>query len=403
MSWWSGSSRQLTAQGERVWVAPATSEDVAAYREAVGLSRRRIGRWNPVNAADLEWHLMRQSPEHRTFLIHALDPAGSHGIVGKVNVTNVVRGRFDSGTLGYDAYDPYAGRGLFAEGLRLVIGLAFSPMPDGMGLHRVEANVRPGNERSAGLLRSLGFRREGTVRRMLRLDGPDGQLWRDHDMHALTIEEWPGTPYSPHQPARLAVLVNGLPGSGKSTLAGALAAELGIPLYSKDVVKETLYDFLPAALQKATGGSGGGGSPLGPGASEVLWALLAHSPVGGVVESFFWPTDASLVEAGLRRAGFEPDLVAQVWCDVPAALARQRYEQRVADGSRHPVHGDVIGAHETWPTGLQDARPAGIGRLITADTREPIDARRVTAIALRCKAIAVGHMERDSPGPSDPR
>ncbi|MFC6714602.1 GNAT family N-acetyltransferase [Branchiibius cervicis] len=324
MSWWSGPGTQLTAQGERVRVAPAATADVPAYREAVRLSKERIGRWNPVNAADLEWHLTRQSPEHRTFLIHALDPAGSHGIVGKVNVTNVVRGRFDSGTLGYDAYDPYAGRGLFAEGLRLVVGLALTAMPDGMGLHRVEANVRPGNERSAGLLRSLGFRREGTVRRMLRLDGPDGQLWRDHDMHALTVEEWPGTPYPPHQPERLAVLVDSSLGT---QFAHRLSQELGVPLFDQSLIPQP----------------------------EVLLAVLSASPVGAVVLGA-----DRLADEQLQAAGYDP--------------ART---PRIGPGS-----GPVVD--------------------LGVDPAKPIDARRVTAMALRCKAVSVGQMERDSPGSSDP-
>lgn len=293
-------------------VAPATTADVPAYREAIRLSRERIGQWNPVNAGDLEWHLTRQSPEHRTFLIHALDPAGSHGIVGKVNVTNVVRGRFDSGTLGYDAYDPYAGRGLFGEGLRLVVGLALTPMPDGMGLHRVEANVRPGNERSAGLLRSLGFRREGTVRRMLRLDGPDGQAWRDHDMHALTIEEWPGTPYAPHQPERLAVLVDS---SLDVEVAHRLSQELGVPLLDQQV--------LPWP--------------------DVVRSVMAASPLGAVVYGNALPGSADL-----RQAGFDP---ARTAC---------------------------VGAQPRQSPAVQ------------VDVTRMIDARRIAAIALRCKAIAVG-------------
>ena len=40
------------------------------------------------------------------------------------------------------------------------------------------------------------------------------------------------------------VLVAGWPGSGKTTLAAALATELGLPLLSKDEIKEALMDGL---------------------------------------------------------------------------------------------------------------------------------------------------------------
>ena len=42
------------------------------------------------------------------------------------------------------------------------------------------------------------------------------------------------------------VLVSGLPGTGKSTLAPPLAEALGLRCFSKDVIKEALWDALGA-------------------------------------------------------------------------------------------------------------------------------------------------------------
>ena len=136
--------RPLRADGERVWVASATEADVDPYIRATLQSSRRLREWNPVDPYGLPSLLRAASGYHRTLLIHARHSEGDHDLVGKVNVTNVVRGRALGGTLGYDAFDPYAGRGLFAEGLRLVVDVAFTQEPRGMGLHRLEANVQPG-------------------------------------------------------------------------------------------------------------------------------------------------------------------------------------------------------------------------------------------------------------------
>jgi len=45
----------------------------------------------------------------------------------------------------------------------------------------------------------------------------------------------------------------------------------------------------------------------------ALWALLADSPVGGVVEGWFRPDDIPLVVDGLRRCGLDPATVFEVW------------------------------------------------------------------------------------------
>jgi ribosomal-protein-alanine N-acetyltransferase len=68
------------------------------------------------------------------------------------------------------------------EGLALVIAHAFGRMK----LHRLEANIQPGNIRSVRLVKRLGFKREGLSPRYLKIAG----RWRDHERWALLAEEY---------------------------------------------------------------------------------------------------------------------------------------------------------------------------------------------------------------------
>ena len=202
--------RPFTATGERVEVRPPSPADIEAYAAAVTLSERRLADFAMPDPHNLPLVLDNQSPTYRTFMVHALEPEGSHGLVGRINVANVVGGAFRSATVGYDSYDPYAGRGLFAEGLRLALDLVFADQPQGMGLHRVEANIQPANHRSAGLVRSLGFVHEGFSRDFLHLPGLDGRRdWRDHDRFTMLSTDWPAVPYRPHGHRRIACVVTG--------------------------------------------------------------------------------------------------------------------------------------------------------------------------------------------------
>lgn len=103
-------------------------------------------------------------------------------LTGVININNIVRHASLSGQLGYYAFAPHAGNGLMREGLALVIACAFREL----GLHRLEANIQPGNRRSIALVEGLGFRREGRARRFLKI----GNRWRDHDRWALLKEDW---------------------------------------------------------------------------------------------------------------------------------------------------------------------------------------------------------------------
>jgi ribosomal-protein-alanine N-acetyltransferase len=111
----------------------------------------------------------------------AREKAGG-GIVGIVNVSEIVRGALQSAYLGYYGMAAFQGRGMMREALALVLDEAFGVM----GLHRLEANIQPGNGPSRALAQRLGFRQEGFSPRYLRIGGE----WRDHERWAILCDEW---------------------------------------------------------------------------------------------------------------------------------------------------------------------------------------------------------------------
>lgn len=107
-------------------------------------------------------------------------PEGSAEIAGVINVSEIVRGAFQSAYLGYYAFEPFAGTGLMCLGMQKVIRHCFGELK----LHRLEANIQPENLRSIALVRKLGFQREGYSPRYLKVCG----RWRDHERWALLAD-----------------------------------------------------------------------------------------------------------------------------------------------------------------------------------------------------------------------
>lgn len=102
-------------------------------------------------------------------------------MLGVYAISQIVRGNFKNAYLGYYAFEPFAAQGYMSEGMRLVFRYAF----DGLRLHRLQANVQPGNERSIALLRATGWREEGYAQRYLKIGG----RWRDHLMFAIVAQD----------------------------------------------------------------------------------------------------------------------------------------------------------------------------------------------------------------------
>ncbi len=103
------------------------------------------------------------------------DPAK---VIGTVHFSNVLRGAFQSATLGFALAQAYEGQALMNEALRTAIAEMFSPR---VNLHRIQAAFRPENWRSGEVLRRLGFADEGVAPDYLYIDGS----WRVHRIVSL--------------------------------------------------------------------------------------------------------------------------------------------------------------------------------------------------------------------------
>ncbi|BBN83141.1 ribosomal-protein-alanine N-acetyltransferase [Pseudoalteromonas sp. A25] len=103
-------------------------------------------------------------------------------IIGQTNISGIQRGPFQACFLGYQLDEQKNGLGLMNEALDSVITWLFQEKH----MHRIMANYMPSNERSASLLKALGFSVEGYARDYLHLNGQ----WQDHILTALINDEY---------------------------------------------------------------------------------------------------------------------------------------------------------------------------------------------------------------------
>jgi ribosomal-protein-alanine N-acetyltransferase len=133
----------------------------------------------PCTAEAFDRYLARlRGPAHIGYWVRTTESE----LAGVINVSEIVRGAFQSAYLGYYAFAPHDGLGYMSRGVEAVLADVFRVHR----LHRVEANIQIGNLASSELVRRLGFRKEGLSPRYLKVGG----RWRDHERWALTVEDW---------------------------------------------------------------------------------------------------------------------------------------------------------------------------------------------------------------------
>lgn len=101
-------------------------------------------------------------------------------IIGTVGFSNIVRGAFLSCTLGYKLDKDEINKGYITEAIQKGIEVMFNEF----GLHRIEANIMPKNNRSIRVVEKLGFYNEGLAYKYLKIN----DKWEDH-IHMVLLNE----------------------------------------------------------------------------------------------------------------------------------------------------------------------------------------------------------------------
>jgi ribosomal-protein-alanine N-acetyltransferase len=148
--------------------------DAERLAELVVRSREFLAPWEPVRP-DSYFTLAGQREAVAQSLTSAasgltepfviLDDTGE--VAGRINLNNIVRGPFQSASMGYWLDRQATGHGFATMAVAELVDLAFGDL----GLHRVEAGTLPNNLASQAVLKRNGFEQFGYAPRYLAIAG----------------------------------------------------------------------------------------------------------------------------------------------------------------------------------------------------------------------------------------
>jgi len=173
-----------------VSLRPLAARDARPWREARVRNADWLRPWEPTNP---ETPLYQTSLGPYIAMVRTMRREARRGITlpwvvlydgrfaGQLTVGNIIWGSARSASVGYWIDQEFAGLGIIPTALAMAMDHCFMAV----GLHRIEATIRPENLASRRVVEKLGFHEEGVRRRCLHVDG----AWRDHICYALTAED----------------------------------------------------------------------------------------------------------------------------------------------------------------------------------------------------------------------
>jgi ribosomal-protein-alanine N-acetyltransferase len=193
MRGWPTTLTEPSLLDEPVGLRPVRVKDASIWRETRVRNAAWLRPWEPTNP---ETPLYRSSLGPYVAMARTMRKEARQGLTlpwvityggqfaGQLTMGSIVWGSARSAQVGYWIDEAHAGRGVTPTALALALDHCFFVV----GLHRVEATIRPENHASRRVAEKLGFRDEGLRRRSLHIDGS----WRDHLCYALTAEDVQG-------------------------------------------------------------------------------------------------------------------------------------------------------------------------------------------------------------------
>ena len=167
---------------ERVYLRPPVRADHGEFVSLMKASRSFHRPWASAPTDEDRFAAYLADARRPDFEAMLVCRQQDRAILGFFNLSQITRGYLQSAYLGYAVGKSYARQGYMREGLDLVLRHAFLTLR----LHRIEANIQPGNHASLALAQGAGFRREGFSPRYLKIGG----RWRDHERWAILVDDW---------------------------------------------------------------------------------------------------------------------------------------------------------------------------------------------------------------------
>lgn len=163
---------------------PLAPDDAVVLAELLRANCEFLAPWQPRRAEEYFSNEGQREVVRKALEQHELDNSvprvivdEREQVVGAITLQSIIRGSFQSCSVGYWLAEDVQGRGLATAALHEATQIAFHDLR----LHRVQAETLPHNVKSQRVLERLDFTKYGMAEVYLKIAG----AWQDHALYQI--------------------------------------------------------------------------------------------------------------------------------------------------------------------------------------------------------------------------